>query len=86
MLGWCFYGECALRYLSGGRNGAVLCYRAVFIACTVWGSVAKLGVVWAVSDMLNALMAIPNCAALILLRREVVWGDKAVKNSAAIRR
>ena len=72
MIGWSFYGETALRYLSNSPS-VVSYYRAVFIVCIMLGSVAGLQLVWRVSDVLNAMMAIPNCIALILLRREVKW-------------
>ena len=72
MVGWSFYGESALRYLSNSPN-VVSYYRAVFIVCIALGSVAGLQLVWRASDILNAMMAIPNCIALILLRREVKW-------------
>ena len=40
---------------------------AVFLGC-----LARLEVVWGLSDILNGLMALPNLAALFLLRREVL--------------
>jgi len=72
MTGWSFYGESALKYLSNSPN-VVSYYRAVFIVCIALGSVAGLHLVWRASDILNMLMAVPNCIALILLRREVKY-------------
>lgn len=71
MLGWCYYGESALRYISRGRRAPVLMYRLLFIACIVPGAVVEMTAVWRLSDSLNALMAIPNIYALLLLRKEV---------------
>ena len=71
MLGWCYYGESALLYLSRNSRAAVCAYRVVFLLCILVGATVELTTVWAVSDLLNALMAIPNIAALLLLRREL---------------
>lgn len=71
MLGWCFYGESALRYLSHGNHAVILSYRAIFILCILIGAVVELTTVWRLSDCLNALMAIPNIYALLRLRDEI---------------
>ncbi|MCL2055759.1 MAG: amino acid carrier protein [Oscillospiraceae bacterium] len=71
MLGWCFYGESALSWLTGGDAAAVKCYRAAFVAVSVYGAVAGMGAVWAAADLLNALMALPNIAAIFLLRKHI---------------
>ncbi|MDR2933156.1 MAG: sodium:alanine symporter family protein [Oscillospiraceae bacterium] len=71
MLGWCYYGESAVGFLSKGRKSAVNLYRFVFCLCIVAGAVGELKLVWAVSDVLNAAMAIPNIIAIFLLRREI---------------
>ncbi len=75
-LSWSFYGEWGLRYLLGGRlsSRAQLCYRLFFLFVLFLGAVTKSGMVWAVSDVLNALMALPNLAALLLLSGEV-WQE-----------
>lgn len=65
VLGWAMYGEKALLYLTGGRGA--LAYRLVFTAVVVVGAVGGLGPVWAVSDMFNGLMAVPNLIAISLL-------------------
>ena len=66
ILGWSFYGEKCTEYLFGVQ--AILPFRLVWIAVIVIGAVAgDRGVVWAVADTLNGLMAIPNLIALVLL-------------------
>ncbi|WP_320668447.1 sodium:alanine symporter family protein [Prochlorococcus sp. MIT 1307] len=66
VLGWSLYGERCAEYLFGVK--AILPFRFVWVAFVVIGSVAgNRGVVWAVADTLNGLMAIPNLIALILL-------------------
>lgn len=71
MLGWCFYGESALGYLTGQHRPAILLYRLLFVGCIVLGAVSDLQLVWNVADVLNALMAVPNILALFLLRRHI---------------
>ena len=71
MLGWCYYGEQALSYLFKGKAGAVLLYRLLFVSAILLGAHIELTLVWRVSDILNALMALPNVLALWWLRREV---------------
>jgi len=66
VLGWSFYGERCSEYLFGVR--AILPFRLIWVAVVVIGSVAgDRGVVWAVADTLNGLMALPNLIALLLL-------------------
>jgi len=71
MLGWCLYGETSVGYLTNRNERSILFYRAVFILCVFVGAVSELRIVWELTDALNALMAIPNIAALWLLRREI---------------
>ena len=63
MLGWSYYGEKCFEYLFSEKW--VMVYRVAFILVTVLGSLIELKVVWAVSDTLNGLMAIPNLIGLI---------------------
>lgn len=74
ILGWCYYGEKAMEYLSGKRW--TLVYRGIFIISTFFGAVVKLAVVWNLADLTNALMAIPNLISLILLSGVIVAETK----------
>ena len=66
VLGWSVYGERCTEFLFGTK--AILPFRLAWVAVVVIGAVAgNRGVVWAVADTLNGLMAIPNLIALILL-------------------
>ena len=65
ILGWCYYGERAVEYLKGKRW--MLAYRIVFVIMVFVGSIISLDVVWNAADCMNALMAIPNLVALLLL-------------------
>lgn len=69
LVSWCYYGEKALEYLTGGRF--ITAYRIAYTAFAFLGSIMSIGLVWDISDTLNGLMAIPNLAALVLLRKEV---------------
>jgi AGCS family alanine or glycine:cation symporter len=65
ILGWSYYGEKAMEYLFGKR--AIKPYRWAWVAAVMVGSVASLQVVWTFADIANALMAVPNLVALLLL-------------------
>ncbi len=65
ILGWSYYSERAAEYLFGTK--IVLSYRCLWVAFVFVGSVMQLSVVWTVTDILNALMAVPNLIALLLL-------------------
>lgn len=74
LLGWCFCGEQAVRYLGGKR--AVFPYRIIFCISACVGAVIKLQSVWTLSDIANGLMAIPNLLGILLLLRKVRTPDK----------
>lgn len=65
ILGWSVYGEKCVEYLFGVKS--VLPFRIIWIAVVFWGSQQKIGFVWLFADTLNAMMAIPNLIALLLL-------------------
>jgi len=86
ILGWCYYGERAVEYLSGRRW--VIAYRVLYIAAIFVGSVVELNVVWNLADCMNALMAIPNLLSLLLLSgiivhetRKYLWRGRLDKGS-----
>lgn len=65
ILGWSFYSEKCVEYLFG--EGAIKSFRVLWIIAVPIGATASLDFIWLVADTLNALMAIPNLIALILL-------------------
>lgn len=65
ILGWCVYGERCVIYLFGHK--AALPYRVIFTFVVPVGAIAKLSLVWDLSDLFNGLMAIPNLIALLFL-------------------
>lgn len=74
ILGWCYYGEKAMEYLTGKK--LTLVYRGIFIIATFFGAIVKLAVVWNLADLTNALMAIPNLVSLIFLSGVIVAETK----------
>lgn len=81
ILGWSYYGERALEYLSGKR--LILPYRIAYIAAVFVGAVMGLQLVWNLADVMNALMAIPNLISLLALNgiivhetRKYLWRDR----------
>ena len=65
LLGWSYYGEKSIEYLFGEK--AVMPYRYIFVLFVGIGAVLKLNLVWAMADVFNGLMAIPNLIALLAL-------------------
>ena len=79
ILGWSYYGEKAVEYLGGIR--AVRPYRWVFCAVVFLGAFGKLETIWALADILNGLMALPNLVALLLLSPVVLAETRRYLNS-----
>ncbi|MDR3048461.1 MAG: sodium:alanine symporter family protein [Elusimicrobiota bacterium] len=65
ILGWSYYGERCAEYLLGAK--VRIPYRILFVIVTFIGATIPLGLVWEIADSLNALMAIPNIIAVLLL-------------------
>jgi AGCS family alanine or glycine:cation symporter len=65
ILGWSVYGERCMEYLFGIH--AIIPFRLVWVAVIPVGATLELDFIWLVADTLNALMAIPNLVALLLL-------------------
>ena len=67
MISWSFYGDRCSEYLFG--PGAVTPYRWVFCVVIFIGAVAhaQLALLWKTTAALNAMMAIPNLIALLML-------------------
>ena len=65
ILGWEYHGEKAFEYLFGTKP--IMVYRVVFALMAFVGATQSLDVVWNISDIFNALMAVPNLICLLLL-------------------
>ncbi|MFQ9514974.1 MAG: alanine/glycine:cation symporter family protein [Eubacterium sp.] len=67
ILGWDYYGERCLEYLSNGSKTAVKVYRWLYILAVFIGPYMTVAAVWTIADIFNGLMAIPNIIALFAL-------------------
>lgn len=66
LIGWSYLGEQAYLYVTGGRHLSV--YKIAYIVMIYIGAVLPLNLVWECTDLINALMILPNIAALYLLQ------------------
>ena len=85
ILGWSVYGERCVEYLFGVH--AIIPFRLLWVVAVPVGALVKLDFVWLVADTLNAMMAIPNLIALLLLSpvvfqvsREFFAAEKAARS------
>ena len=67
ILGWDYYSEKCLEYLTNGNQNAVKAYRWIYILCVFIGPFMTVSAVWTIADIFNGLMAIPNLVAIIAL-------------------
>ncbi len=67
ILGWDYYSERCLEYLSNRNQALVKVYRWVYIAAVFIGPYLTVSAVWTIADIFNGLMAIPNIIALFAL-------------------
>lgn len=72
IIGWNFYAEGCLHYLAGERKRVRLAYRLAYLAAIALGPYLTVRSVWELADILNAVMALPNLTALLLLQNTVV--------------
>lgn len=78
VLGWSYYGERCVEYFAGKKG--LMPYRVLYIAVALIAPVSALDLVWKVADTLNALMAIPNLVAVLLLSNVIVSETKKYIN------
>ncbi len=67
ILGWNYYSERCLSYLTGSRRKITVIYRWLYVAAVFIGPYLTVEAVWDLADIFNGLMAIPNVVALIAL-------------------
>lgn len=67
ILGWDYYSERCLEYLTGGKMGAVKVYRWLYILAVFIGPFMTVSAVWTIADIFNGMMAFPNMIALFVL-------------------
>jgi len=78
ILGWSYYGERGAEYLLGKK--IIMPYKIVYVVFTFLGSIMSLGLVWNIADALNALMALPNLACILLLSGVIAKETKLYLN------
>ena len=78
ILGWSYYGERAVEYLSGKRF--LMAYRVVYVLVIFLGATVQLTVIWNLADLLNGLMAIPNLVSLLALAGIIVAETRASRD------
>ena len=76
ILGWDYYSEKCLEYLSNGNQKVVKGYRWLYILAVFIGPYMTVSAVWTIADIFNGLMAIPNLIALVALSGVVVSETK----------
>ena len=79
IIGWYYYGERCIEYLGGKK--AISVYRIFYVAVAVIAPIISLNFMWLITDTLNALMAIPNLIAVLLLSSVVVSETRKYMNN-----
>ncbi len=72
ILGWNYYSERCLSYLTGSHKGVTAAYRVIYVLAVCIGPYLTVEAVWNLADIFNGLMALPNVIALLLLSGVVV--------------
>jgi len=67
ILGWDYYSERCVEYLSKSNMAIVKIYRTLYIIAVFIGPYMTISAVWKIADIFNGLMAIPNVISLIVL-------------------
>lgn len=72
ILGWDYYSERCLEYLTNGNRKAIMCYKWLYILAVLIGPFLTLEAVWTLANIMNGLMAIPNLIAILALNGVIV--------------
>ncbi len=70
LIGWSYFGEKAVEYLFG--KSGIGTYRICYILMIYVGSIMSLELVWELTDLVNAFMALPNLICLFFLRKQIL--------------
>lgn len=76
ILGWDYYSERCLEYLTKGNQKAIKIFRWLYIFAVFIGPYMTVSAVWTIADIFNGLMALPNMIALFALNDVVVAETK----------
>lgn len=72
ILGWDYYSERCLEYLTDSNFKIIKGYRYIYILAVFIGPYMTVSAVWTIADIFNGLMAIPNMIALFALSGVIV--------------
>ena len=72
IIGWNFYAERCVQYLTGKKRWVQKLYRVGYLIAIAVGPYFTVNAAWELADILNAVMALPNLTALLLLQNQVV--------------
>lgn len=76
ILGWDYYSERCLEYLTGSKGKSIMVYRWLYIIAVFIGPYMTVKAVWTIADIFNGLMAVPNMIAIFALSGIVVKETK----------
>lgn len=65
ILGWAYYGEVCIGFLTNKSRTAVLIYRIIYVIFVFLGTVGELDLIWSISETMNGLMIIPNLIGVV---------------------
>ena len=83
ILGWDYYSERCLEYLTGSKGKSIMVYRWLYIIAVFIGPYMTVKAVWTIADIFNGLMAIPNIIALLAVSGIMAADTKAYFRSGA---
>ena len=72
ILGWDYYSERCLEYLTGGKKSPIKIYRWLYILAVFIGPYMTIKAVWTIADIFNGMMALPNMIAIFALSGVIV--------------
>jgi len=76
IIGWNYYSERCLEYLTGGNQKTLKVYRWLYIFAVFIGPYMTISAVWNIADIFNGMMAFPNLIALFALSGVIIAETK----------
>lgn len=76
IIGWNYYSERCLEYLTKGKKRPLQIFRWLYILAVFIGPYMTVQAVWNISDIFNGMMAFPNLIALAALSGVVIKETK----------
>jgi AGCS family alanine or glycine:cation symporter len=70
VIGWYFFAEANIRFLFGKR--VIRFFQILVLGFVIFGTSLKVDLVWAMADLFNGLMIIPNLVAVLALSGLVI--------------